>query len=157
MAQSVGLNYRQRMFVREYMVDRNALQAYERAGYAPNPTGSHATRLMKNPLIKEAIAKCEREAATRVEVSVDWVLTRLRDEALNTGEDATAMSRLRALELLGKHIGMWPRQAVVAEGDDPRLVLKVPDHVTSVTAWREVVQMELDGARNVINGSAEPH
>ena len=40
-----GLNDRQRLFVAEYLVDRNATRAYIRAGYSPDGARQSASRL----------------------------------------------------------------------------------------------------------------
>jgi len=48
------LSHEQQWFIHHYLLDFNASSAARRAGYADN--GSHAARLMKNPLIHERIA-----------------------------------------------------------------------------------------------------
>ena len=43
-------------------------------------------------------------AAERAQLSTDWVLEHLKQEALNAKNDA---ARVRALELIGKHLAMF--------------------------------------------------
>jgi phage terminase small subunit len=63
------LSNRERIFVREYLVDLNAKQAGIRAGYAPNSIGGHISRTMKRPPVKAAIAAAmaERERDLQIE------------------------------------------------------------------------------------------
>jgi phage terminase small subunit len=51
------LNPRQRQFVAEYLVDRNATQAAIRAGYSPNGAGQAAHKLLKNAEILKAVTE----------------------------------------------------------------------------------------------------
>ena len=113
------LNERQRRFVDEYLVDLNATQAAIRAGYSEKTSYSQAHDLLKKPEIQARIAELRAAQVERTQLDADYVLAGLRREAetgLHSGEPNTA--RIRALELIGKHQGMFVDRAEVgAPGD----------------------------------------
>jgi phage terminase small subunit len=89
-------------FVQEYLKDLNATAAAGRAGYKkPNKQGP---RLLVNVGIQEAIIAAKADRARRCKLSATWVIRRLRKEATAKGSPA---ARVRALELLGKHLGLF--------------------------------------------------
>ena len=135
-----GLNPRQAAFVREFLLDRNATQAYIRAGYSRHGAPASACRLLTNAKVAAAIAEADEEARKRGELTVDWVIERLREEAVSQAEDASAASRIKAVELLGKHIGMWPKQAKVAEAEQRAPLLLLPQPLPDEGAWMESVK-----------------
>jgi phage terminase small subunit len=117
-----GLTPKQAAFVAEYLVDLNATQAAIRAGYSAKNADKIGPRLVGESRVAAAIgeAKAKREAAT--EVNAAWVLERLRDnveramqaepvydrEGNHTGEYTyQGAVANRALELLGKHHGLF--------------------------------------------------
>lgn len=117
-----ALTPKQQAFVAEYLVDLNGTQAAIRAGYSAKTARAIAVENLTKPAIAEAIteAKAKRERAT--EVNALWVLTRLREnveramqaEAVRDREgNATGEYTYqgavanRALELLGKHHGLF--------------------------------------------------
>ncbi len=71
------MNERQGRFVLEYLVDLNATQAAERAGYSKKTAHSIGHRLLSNVEIAAAIAKAQGERAHRTQVTVDRVLEEL--------------------------------------------------------------------------------
>ena len=50
------LSNRERMFVREYLLDMNASQAGIRAGYSPKSIGRNICRVLRRPRVRAAIA-----------------------------------------------------------------------------------------------------
>lgn len=101
------LTERQRRFVEEYMVDANATAAYIRAGYSPKGAEGHAARLVGNGRVKEAIAAARAKRSKSVEIRAEHVLSILVKEAKGEGKDTSSAARIRAAELIGKHIGMF--------------------------------------------------
>jgi hypothetical protein len=57
--------------------------------------------------VAEAIIAAKAERAARCKLSATWVIRRLRKEATAQGKNASPAARVRALELLGKHLGMF--------------------------------------------------
>lgn len=122
------LTDRQKEFVRQYLVDLNATKAAIRAGYSERTAYSVGQRLLKNVEIQRAVAAAQAKRARRVEVTQDYVLSNLVEVVERTmqrapvldrkGEQVTdeegravwtfdAKSANRALELLGKHLGIF--------------------------------------------------
>lgn len=121
------LSPKQEQFCREYLVDLNATQAAIRAGYSPKTAYSMGQRLLKNVEVQKAVQSAMDERSKRTEVNADYVLTNLleivercmqRAPVLHKGEQVVdeegnsvwcfdGKNAIRALELLGKHKGMW--------------------------------------------------
>lgn len=72
------LTPKQKLFVKEYIVDFNATRAAKAAGYSPDTAYSIASELLKKLEIQEALQKEMDKRAKRVEVSQDFVLEQLR-------------------------------------------------------------------------------
>jgi phage terminase small subunit len=97
------LTPKQQRFVNEYALDNNATQAAIRAGYSKATAAAQASRLLTNANVAETIAAAQAKQAERAEIDTAWVIARLVDETQNADKSST---RVRALELLGKHLGM---------------------------------------------------
>jgi phage terminase small subunit len=74
-----GMNPRQRLFVREYLIDLDPVAAYARAGYAATGQSavSAANRLMQHPGVAVAIRQAMAERETRTKVTADRVVDEL--------------------------------------------------------------------------------
>lgn len=72
------MNFKQREFCRQYVIDGNATQAYIRAKYSPDGAAQSADKLLRNADVQDYIAELERLAASRAELSADWVLDKWR-------------------------------------------------------------------------------
>ncbi len=122
------LTDKQTAFVREYLVDLNATQAAIRAGYSERTAYRQGADLLQKTSIREAIEKAQAKRAKRVEVTQDYVINNLVEIVERTmqrapvtnrkGEQVTdeegravwcfdAKSANKALELLGKHLGVF--------------------------------------------------
>lgn len=122
------LTDKQKEFVRQYLVDLNATQAAIRAGYSVKTAYRQGADLLQKTSIREAIEKAQAKRARRVEVTQDYVLSNLVEVVERTmqrapvtdrkGEQVTdeegrvvwtfdAKNANRALELLGKHLGIF--------------------------------------------------
>src|SRR5207244_1024677 len=60
-----------------------------------------------------------RDRSQRTELTQDWVLQRLQAEAQLRGEGSSHSARVRALELLGKHLALFPDRHEHRHGGDP--------------------------------------
>ena len=96
---------KQAAFVDEFLIDLNATAAAARAGYKNPEIGRQV--ITKND-VAEAIQKALAERTKRVKLDADWVVCRLREEAEYQGEGSSPSARVKALELLGKHLGLFP-------------------------------------------------
>lgn len=103
-------NAKRERFCQEYVKDLNATQAYIRAGYSKGGAGQSAGALLKNTEIQARITEIQAKVSTKLEITQEKVLADLehaRLAALAVGQIGPA---IRAGELLGKHIGMWPNK-----------------------------------------------
>lgn len=124
---------KQAKFAQEYIIDLNASAAAIRAGYSAKTSDQLGYQLLQKASVKAEIDRLRTKVAEKAELSVEWVLTRLRTVAERcmqaepvldrkgepvlvetpTGELAPAYTfqagpANRSLELLGKHLGLFP-------------------------------------------------
>lgn len=119
------LTPKQRLFVVEYLKDLNATQAAIRAGYSEKTARSQGQRLLTNVDIAAAIKKAIDERAEKIQIDAEWVLRQavalhhhcvnrpvLRDGEHVKDKEGNPLYRVnvagaaRALELIGKHVGV---------------------------------------------------
>ena len=108
------LTRKQHRFVVEYLVDLNATQAALRAGYSARTAAQQGSRLLKNVEVQAAIADEQAQQLEAVEVRIEDVLrdlkaiahTDLRALSQQSGVPARWVDKLKALELLMKHLGL---------------------------------------------------
>ncbi len=98
------LSPKRQRFVAEYLVDNNATAAAKRAGYSARTAKQQGSRLLTSVDVQQAVAERTLALAEKVEVNAEWVVTRLRALALGAAKES---DRIRALELLGKHLAMF--------------------------------------------------
>lgn len=124
-------------FIREYLVDKNASAAAKRAGYSEKTAYSAGQRLLKKKKIRDAIDVLIGQQAKRTEITADKVLEGIskiafvdirraydkrgclkkasklpEDVALAISgydwkHDKVTFQRIRALELLGRHLKLF--------------------------------------------------
>lgn len=106
------LTPKQEAFVSEYLIDLNATQAAIRAGYSQKNAGKIGPELLGKTRIAEAIHRAMEKRQERTEVTQDYVISKLKEIADKDASDYTESdlkysSKLKALELLGKHTGAF--------------------------------------------------
>ena len=101
------LTDRQARFCEEYLIDLNATQAAIRAGYSEKTANEQGARLLANVSVQEKIAELKAERAKRTEMTQDSVIQELAAVARAEIKGVRAVDKLKALELLGKHLGMF--------------------------------------------------
>lgn len=124
------LTPKQSAFVHEYMIDLNATQAAIRAGYSEKTANRIGAENLSKPVIQRAIREQQQEIERRVMITVEWVLS--QTAAIAADEDARTVDRLKALELLGKHLGIWEKHSDEA-AREIRVVFEDPE----MAAWGE--------------------
>ncbi len=133
------LTDKQKRFIEEYLVDLNATQAAIRAGYSVKTADVQgAQNLVK---LKVFIQEAQNKRSERVQISQDEVIRRLLENAdIASGKKPTTItipsknengevigndvvhfvyepsSVNKALELLGKHLGMFKDRVDVTSG-----------------------------------------
>ena len=118
----MSLTDKQTRFVQEFLLDLNATQAAIRAGYSPKTAQEQSSRLLSNVMVAEAIRQAQAARSERTQLKADWVLERLRDvvercmqaePVLDSEGNPTGVYKFsasganKALELIGKHLGMF--------------------------------------------------
>lgn len=116
---AVPLTPKQQRFVEEYLVDLNATAAAIRSGYSEHTAYAIGSENLKKPEIQEAISEARKSQSDRTQVTQDYVLTRLKLEAERDGDGASHSARVRAAELLGKHLGMFGDKIDLTSGGKP--------------------------------------
>ena len=100
------LTEKQKRFCEEYLIDLNATQAAIRAGYSAKTAEQTAARLLRNVKVQKYISQLQKEQSDRTGITADTVLKELKKIAL-TDTEITGKEKIKALELLGKHLGMF--------------------------------------------------
>lgn len=128
----MALTEKQKRFVAEYLVDLNATQAAIRAGYSEKTAGSVGNENLKKPEIQEALQKAIKDRESRTEITQDKVLGELGKVAFSKAADYSESilkysNKLRALELLGKHLGMFDGKSAQSTGRKNNLIEALKD------------------------------
>jgi len=105
----VALTAKQQRFVEEYLIDLNATQAAKRAGYKNAEIGR---QLITKNNVSGAIQEALKKRSSRTEITQDQVLEELAKVGFKKAADYTDAelkygNKIRALELIGKHLGMF--------------------------------------------------
>lgn len=116
------LTERQKRFCEEYLIDLNATQAAVRAGYRKKNARSTAAENLTKPNIQLYLQQLMQERSERTGITSDFVLEELRRIALADTE-ITGKEKMKALELLGKHLGLF------SAGADNTVALEKLDEV----------------------------
>jgi phage terminase small subunit len=115
------LTEKQKRFADEYLVDLNAKQAAIRTGYSAKTAEQQASRLLSNVKVQEYIQNKQKKLEIKTELTTQWVLDNLKTVAercmqaeplYNKDGDIVeytfqAPGANKALELIGKHLGMF--------------------------------------------------
>jgi len=118
------LTKKQETFCNEFMVDLNATQAAIRSGYSQKTARQIATENLSKPAIQHRLFELQQERITRCRVTADEVVEKLR--AIADQWKINPSAACRALELLGRHLGLFEkdhRQAAESRSTEISVVL----------------------------------
>ncbi len=121
------LTAKQELFCQEYTVDYNGKQAAIRAGYKAESAEFQASRLLRNDKVLARVRELQQEQVERLAVSRDYVMLQLLDTYRCCREPTPVMEydpdtgqmkatgtyefdskgALKAMELVGRHLGMF--------------------------------------------------
>lgn len=119
---SSKLTPKQEQFCKEYVVDLCGRKAAIRAGFSAKTADSLASQYLKKPLIAARVEELMSDRAKKGAISREWVLERLRQiversmqEVAVTDRDGKptgewrfdAANAVKALQLLGQHVGLF--------------------------------------------------
>ena len=128
------LNRRQRLFVREYLIDYDQQAAYTRAGY----TGTGETKrvgasvMMKTYAIKAAIDEEMSKREKRLEIDADKIMDGYAKFAFDDHPDfknPKHENQIKALDSLAKCVGLFSKKVDV-NIQVPNLILERPTGLT---------------------------
>lgn len=168
------LTPKQRLFVEEYLIDLNATAAAARAGYRDPNIGR---QLITKNNVAAAIAAGQIARSERIEITQDQVLADL-DEVRgrcmqkipvldkrgqpvkdNQGRNMwvfDSRGALKALELLGKHLGMFTdRHEVTGKDGGPILPMNLGD-LFPAGVLETLTDEELDALAGALEKTARP-
>lgn len=117
------LTDKQKRFCEEYLIDLNATQAALRAGYSKRTAYSIGDENLKKPEIQNYLSELMKKRSERTGIKADDVINELKSVAF-TETNITGKEKIKALELLGKHLGLFANG-----GSDDSKVLKKLDEV----------------------------
>lgn len=111
----MALTPKQERFVQEYLVDLNATAAAKRAGYSERRASELGYQLLRKTTVQAAIQMAIQDRSQRTGVTQDYVIEKLKTIADKQASDAPDSdlkysSQIKAIELLGKHLGAWEPQ-----------------------------------------------
>lgn len=103
-----GLTLKQSLFVKFYLIHKNATLAAKQAGYKPTSANVTGFAVLKNKLVSDTIKKgLEEQIAKEVkEQSIDkeYVLTKAVEVLEACMQENDRPNALKALDIIGKHI-----------------------------------------------------
>jgi phage terminase small subunit len=111
------LNAKQDRFCREYIIDLNATQAAIRAGYSKKTARATGCENLTKQNIATRIKELQSTANKKSEITAEYVLQGIRAIAEGPEDTVRNGDRLKAFELLGKHLVLFSdRQQVEHSG-----------------------------------------
>lgn len=120
---------RHERFAHEWLKDFNATAAYKRAGYTATGNAAHvnAARTLKHPDVQRVIRTQQRRRLAHIDITADRMLQETAQVAVATPADPVKYAdKLRALELLLKHLGLMKDQPPPAQWNlDPATLGKM--------------------------------
>jgi len=141
------LNPKQKQFVLEYLIDKNATKAAIRAGYSRKTAYSIGQRLLKNVEIAREIKIALREREDRLELKADTIIRELIrigmvDVRTAFNEDGTLKAIKDLSEDLGRAIsGIEVEEIYRGTGEDR----KVWGVTKKIKFWKKTEALELLG------------
>lgn len=110
MGMTEKLTKKQELFCEEYLKDHKVIQAYIRAGYSKATADNHAWTTFNKPQVQAHIKKLQAERRERNEVTINTIVSSFQRIAQECEDQGNYKDALRALENLGKYLGMYTEQ-----------------------------------------------
>lgn len=123
---------KQKRFCREFIVDCNATQAAIRAGYSPKTARNTGSRLLTKEDITTEISEQTQQIAGSLKFRAEHVIEQLVNIAKINPDNGITLCKFsdknKALELLGKHFGLFSDRVEVHNETSPQVVLYWPEN-----------------------------
>ena len=134
------LTAKQQNFIGEYLVDFNATQAAMRAGYSKKTAHMIGFENLSKPEIADALHAARSKREAKAAVNAQWVLDKLQSNAERAMQAEPVLDRQgqptgeyryegaianRALELIGKHHGLFAEKVEVGGHDGAPIAITV--------------------------------
>ena len=165
------LTPKQARFVEEYLVDLNATQAAIRAGYSETTARAIGYENLTKPDIQQAIQERQAKRSARVELTQDEVVRDLRElrdicmgrkpvrvtEVVKNTQMGEVTAREveiyaleptgagKALDLLGKHLGMFVDRTELSGRDGEAIVISDAERSAKVAGLLAMAKARKDG------------
>jgi hypothetical protein len=114
-------NSKHEQFAQLVATGNTPAEAYVRAGYAEKAAYTCGPRLLRSAPVRERVAELQQMVAkttvTRAAIDREFVLRELVDNALKAKQNQEWSASNRALELLGKELGMFNPSELPWDGD----------------------------------------
>jgi phage terminase small subunit len=117
----VKLSPKEERFCREYVIDYNGTQAAIRSGYKESDARNRACRLLTKADISARVRELQHEMAQRLALSEDFVIIEAMENYRSCKELGDAKNALKALKLIGDHLGMFDKSKKQGDGADEKL------------------------------------
>ena len=117
------LTEKQKRFCEEYLTDLNATQAAIRAGYSQKTADRIGSENLKKLEIKNYLQNLMQERSERTGITSDNVLKELEKVAFSDTE-ISGKEKLKALELLAKHLGIFEERTKTSGEQELPALLK---------------------------------
>ena len=108
------LNERQNKFCLEYLKDFNATQAAKRAGYSERSAKVTAAKMLTNANLLKRIDELKMKQVKKSELKIEAIIKELMKIgfAKVDGDKIKTCDKLKALEMLGKYLGMFNKEKI---------------------------------------------
>ena len=122
------MNYRNQIFVSEYIKSGNATESAKQSGYSEKTAYSQGQRLLKNVEIMQAITKHQEDISKAADISLEQIVKEVRLIALRGKNDYI---RLKAYDMLMKHLGGYVNEFKMISELDEKQVNSITEKLLS--------------------------
>ena len=145
MEESEGMTIQQKTFADHYLSGNSALASARFAGYAD--VNNTAYKLLENPKIERYLRIRQKMREVRTGWDQDKVIYELADLYSNMKQNESYTGAVKALELLGREVGLWNEKKVKVEHTKVESILdKVESEVIDITPE---IDIDNDDDKNV--------
>ena len=109
MMNKLEITKKQKSFADEYLKDYNGKQAAIRAGYSEKSAENQASRMLSYAKVAEYLGKRQIEKEKKIGITIEAIIDELQEVGFGIvdGDKLKMNDKIKALELLGKHLGMF--------------------------------------------------